>query len=84
MIVKPRVQAWNKSSNNAQKQKSTKINKLCNQTQNEPTSAVKRNYKKAIKHSIENKLAKVRCKDGHFTLLRDVVKHLAKSEWILK
>jgi hypothetical protein len=50
-------------------------------------AAVKRGYAKAVKRSIENKLAKVRGEDAFFTLLRevaernilDVVKHLTKS-----
>ncbi|WCR59514.1 MAG: Protein PhlB [Wolbachia endosymbiont of Ctenocephalides felis wCfeF] len=91
MIVKPKVQAWNKSSNDT----------ITNKNQPKLTSyvvkhkngfsplyaAVKCSYKKAVKRSIEKKLAKVRSEDAFFTLLRevaernilDVVKHLAKS-----
>lgn len=71
MTVKLRVQAWNKSSNNA----------ITNKNQPKLTSyvikhkngfsplyaAVKRGYAKAVKRSIENKLAKVQQdKDAFF------------------
>ncbi|MDR2978749.1 MAG: ankyrin repeat domain-containing protein [Rickettsiales bacterium] len=88
MIVKPKVQAWNKSSNDTITNKNQpKLTSYVIKHKNELTSAVKRGYAKAVKRSIENKLAKVRGEDAFFTLLRkvaahnilDVVKHPTKS-----
>ncbi|MCM1001323.1 MAG: ankyrin repeat domain-containing protein [Wolbachia endosymbiont of Melophagus ovinus] len=92
MTVKLRVQAWNKSSNNAITNKNQpKLTSYVIKYKNGFSSlyaAFKRGYAKAVKRSIENKLAKVQQdKDAFFTLLRkvaarnilDVVKHLTKS-----